>query len=129
MNNRDKLFKDMYVFVRKWNRSTRRVLEMEIERKDVQDTLQLKKSLAETTVVQGHKIVAELSFLLYGRFVDMGVGRGRGMETREGNTSRLNDNNKKWFNRPYYGRLSTLRGVVGIKVMDSWQQTIKELEK
>lgn len=123
---RDRLFKEMWDFAQRWNRATRRVLDREIMRKDVKDTEALQKSLEGTTAANGDKIIVEIGFLLRGRFVDMGVGNGRGMETRESNTKALRE--KRWYSPAWYGRLNTLQGVVGIKVMEEVVDTFKQLE-
>lgn len=56
--------------------------------------------------------VIEFSFPTYGRFVDMGVGKGRTM--RQGNRKP-----RRWYMVVYYRRLAVLRRLAAINVQNA----------
>ncbi|MFN3802471.1 hypothetical protein [Belliella pelovolcani] len=74
------------------------------------------------------KLESVLEFLLRGRFIDMGVGRGSSkLESREGNAQLLGVKSRKpkrWYSRAYWGRLYDLQGVLGYQLMESAIQAI-----
>jgi hypothetical protein len=69
-------------------------------------------------------IEANFSFLKEGRFVDMGAGRGSKIESQKGNReiitgkARKTRKPKKWYSRPFYGRLYALQGVMGANISE-----------
>jgi hypothetical protein len=76
---------------------------------------------------------SEMSFLVRGRFVDMGAGRASTkIETLEGNRQLLEAKKtkarvpKKWYARVYWGRLNDLQGVIGYRIMESAVRSIKD---
>jgi hypothetical protein len=73
---------------------------------------------------------SQMDFLLRGRFVDMGVGRGRKIESRQTNRELLSPTKarkpKKWFSRAYYGRLNDLQGVLGYQLIEASIRSVKD---
>ena len=127
MSSKDR-FRTLYNVVRTWQRGTNRVLAREIRDKDVRDSLALEQSLAGSTTYAPPNIVAEVSFLLHGRFVDMNVGRGRGLgETRKSNKRILKK--QRWYSPAWYGRLNKLQGAIGFRIMDDVEEIMKQYER
>lgn len=77
----------------------------------------------------GDMIGYDLSFLTYGRFRDMGVGRGTSLsvETTLGNREIIRNRGRRpgrWYARPFYGRLNALQGVLGHSLMEQAIQSV-----
>jgi hypothetical protein len=79
----------------------------------------------------------DLSFLLRGRYRDMGAGRGRGkdlavkLESSTTNREIIQGRGRskikpaKWYSKPFYGRLNMLQGVIGMKTMEQSIQIVR----
>lgn len=121
-------FRTLYEVVHRWQRGTKRVLLQEIFDKRVQDTFKLEDSLSGSTTFISPNIIADISFLMHGRFVDMNVGRGRPIgHTRVMSKARLKD--KKWYSPAYYGRLSKLHAAIGYTLIEDIRTSMKSIEK
>ena len=115
-----------------WMRRTQVIFHREITRLKIGETNQLDKSI-EQEVRQKSEAMLEgcFEFLMRGRFVDMGAGRGaRKLETREGNRQLLQKGKgrrpKKWYSRAFWGRLNDLQGVLGYRMMEAAIDSVKD---
>lgn len=63
-----------------------------------------------------HKV--EFLYDYYGKFVDMGVGRGVSLVTRDTQTARKP---KPWFSNVFYRRLGQLRGLISSRTAQNIQ--------
>jgi hypothetical protein len=113
---------------RKWVKGTFDILIQNIDDLDVKDSEDLRKSLNSRVVEIGRGYLqGEFSFEEHGRFQDMGAGRKRLSEStvdRKGRKLKVRKP-KKWYSRPFYGRINDLQGVMGYELMESAVETIK----
>lgn len=123
----------LQVFTR-WFERTEYLLKLERTKLGVRKSGALDES-QESDVRQASNslLVGELSFLVRGRFVDMGAGKkARKLESRETNGQLIDGKSpkprkpKKWFSRTFYGRLNDLQGVLGYKLMQSAIDAVKD---
>jgi hypothetical protein len=125
-------------YVQRWAERTDQVLLMMLKREDVGITEELFKSVQSRVYANASSMIGyDLSFLTYGRFRDMNVGRGRGkslsMKFESTTTNREIIQRKgrkraktaKWYSRPFYGRLNALEGAIGIRMMEQSIRAIK----
>lgn len=126
-----KMNKETELFFRKWSAKTMRILEREMRRLDVKDTDELRRGMSEAVSIEGSRLVAQLKFKLYGRFVDMGAGRPRieGQNQKRDFLISRGRKPKKWFSAPFYGRLSDLRGGIGYKMTETAIEIIRKTFK
>ncbi len=116
-----------------WTDRTLLVLEREIERWRINDTGDLKRSLESEVRKKSAEILeSQIEFLVRGRFIDMGAGRGQranGIESRAGNRALTSTSSgrkpRRWYSRALWGRLNDLQGVLGYTLMESSVQAIK----
>ena len=114
----------------RWLKVSKQRLLMELRAKKVGDTDQLYRQLSTESKWAGTTIIGELTMLVRGRFVDMGVGRGH---STKGSTRGIFDlasgrggrKPKRWYSRTWYGRLHSLHGAIGYKMMEQAIDTIK----
>lgn len=113
-----------------WFKRTELVLRREKTRLKVDDTHELDKSLSHKVHQRANDLLeGELEFLVRGRFQDMGAGRARKIETREGNRELIAGKPrkpKKWYSRAFWGRLNDLQGILGYRLMESAIDAIKD---
>ncbi|MBD3627588.1 hypothetical protein [Cyclobacterium sp.] len=114
----------------RWTERTEMVLERERKRLKVGKSGELDRSFKTRVLTVSQDLFeSQIDFLLRGRFVDMGAGRGRKIESQAGNRALLEEKSgrkpKKWYSRAYYGRLNDLQGVLGYQLMESAIQSIK----
>ncbi len=117
----------------RWTDRTLLILEREIERWRINDSGDLKRSLESEVRKKSAEILeSQIEFLVRGRFVDMGAGRGQranGIESRAGNralaSASAGRKPKRWYSRAFWGRLNDLQGALGYSLMESSIQTIK----
>ena len=115
-----------------WMKRTELIFHREITRLRIGETTQLDKSI-DQEVKQKSQTMLEgaFEFLMRGRFVDMGAGRGaRKLETREGNRQLLQKGKgrrpKKWYSRAFWGRLNDLQGIMGYRMMEAAIDSVKD---
>lgn len=113
-----------------WFRRTELVLKREKNRLRIGDTKELDRSIAQEVHRRSNELLeGTLEFLVRGRFVDMGAGKGsRKIETREGNARLLGGKRrrpKQWYSRAFWGRLNDLQGVLGYRLMEQAIDSIK----
>ncbi|MGB0521433.1 MAG: hypothetical protein ACPGJS_00665 [Flammeovirgaceae bacterium] len=120
------------IFVR-WLERAIQVLSGEIDRLDVKDTRALKESLQFRLFRQAAEVLGgEISFLLYGRFVDMGAGRKRQVDAfseREdlGKRRKLTARKPvKWYSPAFFGLINDLQGALGFQLMEQVLSDIKQ---
>lgn len=112
-------------------RRTEVIFHREITRLKIGETTQLDKSIEQEVQRKSAAMLeGAFEFLLRGRFVDMGAGKGATkLETREGNRQLLSKGKtrrpKKWYSRAFWGRLNDLQGVLGYKLMESSIDSVK----
>lgn len=117
-----------------WTRRTEYILRLEKKRWEVGETGSLDRSL-DTRVIRlaESMLESQLEFLVRGRFVDMGAGRARKIESRGTNADLIRSKSKskprkpkRWYSRAYYGRINDLQGVLGYQLMESAIQSVKD---
>ncbi len=96
-----------------WAVRTRQILSDNIDRLKVIESGELKASLRVDTKISGTQIICSFKFMLKGKFVDMGAGRGR-----KANDKKNRNKTKQWYCRAFYGRLSSLRGMIGYRLAE-----------
>ena len=113
---------------RRWADTTLKILLRQIDKKKVKDTEKLRKSLSVKIVEIGEGFLSgEFSFMPRGRFVDMGAGRKRAFNPYESTYQKAKERKpKKWYSRPFWGRLNDLEGVMGIELMEYAVKAIKQ---
>lgn len=107
----------------RWIKRTDEVLHHELNRRGIGVSDDLDESIkSEMAHLAEGYLEGRFSFLVRGRFVDMGAGRGY---TAGGNRtgSELGDRRskrkpKQWYSRPFFGRLNDLEGAVGFAIME-----------
>jgi len=124
-------FKEVFNLSRRWLARTKEVLARERNKLGVDDTLELKQSVKTRQENNFPMIKLLLLMKLRGRFVDMGAGRNyRKIQSMENNRSRIRRRPKKWYSRPFYGRLNDLQGAIGYKMMEqALESTTRNLRK
>lgn len=113
-----------------WFKRTELVLRREKNRLRIGDSQDLDRSIDQQVHQRSNDLLeGTLEFLVRGRFVDMGAGKGsRKIETREGNARLLRGKQrrpKQWYSRAFWGRLNDLQGVLGYKLMEAAIDSIK----
>lgn len=113
-----------------WFKRTELILKREKTRMGIDDTKKLDRSMSHQVHQRANDLLeGQLEFLVRGRFVDMGVGRGSNkIETREGNARLLGGKRRKarkWYSRAFWGRLNDLQGILGYKLMESAIDSVK----
>jgi hypothetical protein len=114
-----------------WMRRTEVIFRREITRLRIGDTKDLEQSIEHEVQRKSESMLeGAFEFLIHGRFVDMGAGKGaRKLETREGNRQLLSKGKgrrpKKWYSRAFWGRLNDLQGVLGYRMMESSIDSVK----
>jgi hypothetical protein len=105
--------------VSRWAERTLEKLTLEIDRKKVIDTTSLRSSLQARISEGGNVITAEISFLVRGRFVDMGAGRKAKILALSKRKP------KKWYSPTIYRRLNVIQGALGLQMMEDSLEQIK----
>ncbi len=136
--NKPNPFEEIKSYLDQWADDTDQVLLQMMRRYDIGITEELYKSLRHRVYARSAALIGyDLSFLLRGRFRDMGAGKGRGkdlavkLESSTTNREIIRSRGRtkikpaKWYSKPFYGRLNMLQGVIGIKAMESTIQTVK----
>lgn len=109
--------KDIAPLVRDWERGVLRVLNVQLQRRKIGVTGDLKRNLQGKVIERASEVIAEITMPYSGRFVDMGAGRGQ--TARQARQSRRTARRRKpWYNKNVYGALNSLQGAVGMRVVD-----------
>jgi hypothetical protein len=114
-----------------WAKRTEVILKDQIKKQGIGVTDGLYNSIRSKVFEKADMMIeAQFNFLREGRFVDMGAGRGK-IESQEGNKALLTGGKatggrkaKKWYSRPFYGRLYALNGVIGAAISE---QVVKSI--
>lgn len=111
-----------------WAKRTDALLLANLKKLNIGVTDELYSSLQHKVYQIGSDIVGiDISFLLRGRFVDMGAGAGykKGVfESQASNRAKLTRKPKPWYSKTFYGRLNALMGVTGASVSEQAVQAI-----
>lgn len=113
----------------RWLERTEQILKGEMRRLEVRDSGDLRRGLRARLEKDGRILKGELSFLLRGRFVDMGAGRWQ--RAHEFSRRRKGGRQpKKWYSPAFYGRLDSLMGALGIEMMEeAMEKATQELKQ
>jgi hypothetical protein len=115
-----------------WMKRTEVIFHREITRLRIGETSQLDQSIEQEVKTNSETMLqGAFEFLMRGRFVDMGAGKGaRKLETREGNRQLLQRGKgrrpKKWYSRAFWGRLNDLQGIMGYRMMEAAIDSVKD---
>lgn len=115
-----------------WARYTIERLQKSIDRYKIGYTGSLRYSiLYQLASLAGSTSGVNLEFNYYGKFVDMGVGRGQKIESIKSNREVYNlvgggRKPKKWFSKTLYGELAALREIMASKYGELGTQILKE---
>lgn len=125
---------ELYNIFQDWANRTIEVLRGQIKAKNIKETDALLRSLsAKLSQQTGGVVSAQFWFNTYGRFVDMGAGRKRKIETQASNRAVWKGKGrrpKKWYSRPIHARIHRLREVMTLDVAEiALQQVLEELNK
>ena len=112
--------------VRDWAERTEQILKEQFAKRKInQDELQ--RSIRFRVYQQSASLIGvDLHFLGYGRFVDMGVGRGA-KQSLEGSRKLKGRKPKKWYSRPFYSRLYALNSIVMAELAETAIKEIKNI--
>lgn len=114
------LQKTMASTMRDFIKFTGEKFQKEIHDQDVRDSNDLYESVLTRVSAGSSKITGSINFNFYGRFVDMGVGKGvtlvekqtgRGL-TANRNPSRITRQAKPWFSKVWYKERHRLQEVL-----------------
>ncbi|MDR6196143.1 hypothetical protein [Siphonobacter sp. SORGH_AS_0500] len=113
----------VFDLVSEWANYTKERLLKQLDRKKIGITDELKRSIDYKIRVEGDQITATFSFLLYGRFVDMGVSNGikasdRSAYREASAGAEKKRVAKKWFNKPFYGRVYWLMEAIPLQTTE-----------
>lgn len=106
--------------VERWLDRTEKALLGEMRRMNVHESGRLRQGIGTGAYERGGVIVGEIAFPVYGRFVDMGAGRGARIGALSGRTP------KKWYSPTVYRRLNILQGALGIQIMEDSLKVVKD---
>lgn len=128
-------FKEVRAFLENFQEKNKAILLREMKKQGIGQSEDLYRKLSvameEKTVGLFH---LELVMLRRGRFVDMGVGRGVPIEKvkaprQRSRGAKRKRRAKKFYSKPFYGRLNDLQGAVGYKMMEEAQQIVRQAIK
>jgi hypothetical protein len=132
------LQKTMASTMREFIKFTGEKFQKEIHDQDVRDTNNLYESVLTRVSAGSSKITGSVDFNFYGRFVDMGVGKGvtlmekqtgRGL-TANRNPSRIARHPRPWFSKVWFEQRHRLQEVlardIAKKVGDSTRNSLSE---
>lgn len=126
MESAEKYQSEAEVIFRRWLDNTVKILEQERAKLKVEDKKGLKDSLRGKVIqMAANELGGQIYFLTRGRFVDMGAGRKKSI-TRFGEDPKKMRKPKKWYSRPFYGRLNDLQGALGIRLMEQGIEAIRK---
>jgi hypothetical protein len=120
----DSSFSEVFQVVQEWATRTDQILLQQMKAMGIGITDELFASVRNRVYQQaGAQIGYDLSFLMRGRYRDMGAGRRRKIESIQSNGDIIRGQKKgrkpkKWYSRAFYGRLSALNGVVSAKLSE-----------
>lgn len=117
-----------------WSGRNQTIFPLEVKKKGIGRTQSLHGSFSGKTQANAgsHTITIDQYFDDSGRYVDMGVGNGNGLEGKRVNAAiaeaagrkSKGRKPKKWM-RIQFARLNALQGAIGIKILESGIQAIK----
>ncbi len=124
---------EIYILFSRWLTKTEAILRHELRKRKIGVTDDLFKELTTDIQVRGQAVLeGNLTMLTRGRFIDMGVGRGhslggsRGSFDLDSGRTRKGRKPKKWYSRPWHGRLHSLYGAIGYSLVEQSIASIKD---
>jgi hypothetical protein len=119
--------------IQAWAKYTIERLQRSIDKKKVIDTGSLRYSLLYHLLAgpNGEISNIQLTFNYYGKFVDMGVGKGQKIESVKGNRDLISlaghgRRPKVWFSKTFYSEVTELRDLLLQNYGEEGAQIIKE---
>lgn len=119
--------------IQDWARYTAERLQRSIKKRGIGHSGDLSYSILYrlSAIANGDISSAIHEFNYYGKFVDMGVGRGQKIENVKSNGDIIRmagegRRPKKWFSKTYYAEVAELRNLLLIKYGETAAQNIKE---
>lgn len=114
-----------------WAARTEAVLKESIKKLGIGVTDELYASLKTQVIEKGGDLIdINLTFLARGRYVDMGAGQGYAKGVFEGVASNreklIGRKPKKWYSKPFYGRINALMGITGAALSEAAVKAIIE---
>lgn len=115
-----------------WLSRTVEILQQQLKKHKIGVTDELYQTLkGEATRRSAAEIQLALYFLRRGKFVDMGVGKGVPIESVQKSRERSRGSSrmrkaKKWYSKPWYGRLNDLNGVINFTISETVNGVVKE---
>jgi hypothetical protein len=116
-----------------WAKYTAQRLQKSAKKHGVKDTGDLIYSILYDVIgAAGDTTGTKHTFNFYGKFSDMGVGRGQKIESVKGNgaiialASGKKRTPKKWFSKTYYAEVAELRNLLLVKYGEDGANIIKE---
>lgn len=107
-------------FVERWADYTSQLLSRKRKQLKIYVEGELDNSFGHRITTSGSTIKVEFYFLSRGRYVDMGAGRKPKISGRyqEGTEAPKGRKPKKWYSKPFYGRLNSLNEALSAKVAE-----------
>lgn len=124
---------EMKQVVSDWAKYTIERLQKQITKKKIGVTGSLNYSLLyKLAALSGGGVSSvNLEFNYYGKFIDMGVGRGQKIESVKSNREVYNlvgggRRPKKWFSKTLYGEVAALADIMSTKYGEQGARVLKE---
>jgi hypothetical protein len=124
---------EMRQVISDWARYTIQRLQKSLDKKKVGITGSLNYSLLYQLagIADGNVSSVSINFNYYGKFVDMGVGRGHKIESVKSNRDVYSligggRRPKKWLSKTLYGEIAALREIMAIHYGEEGAQIVKE---
>jgi hypothetical protein len=124
---------EIHKVISDWARYTIERLQKSIDKKHIGVTGSLRYSLLYqlAALANGGVESVKLEFNYYGKFLDMGVGRGQKIESVKSNREVYNlvgggRKPKKWFSKTLWGEVAALTELLSVKYGDQGTRMIKE---
>lgn len=124
---------EIHKVISDWARYTIERLQKSIDKRHIGDTGSLRYSLLYhlAALAGGGVESVKLEFNYYGKFLDMGVGRGQKIESVKSNREVYNlvgggRRPKQWFSKTLWGEVAALTELLSVKYGDQGTRMIKE---
>lgn len=123
---------DISKIVERWTEINKTVLMGKLRYFDAVASGKLRQNLTTRHFEEAGKIVSEVEFALYGRFVDAGIyGKVRWHEVplhkRKNKGLGMNSNRKKWYQKTIYPRIGFLRNITEVNLQETILSKIKNV--
>ena len=120
---------EVQAYVEDWAKSVETVLIRKLDSYKIGHSGRLRASIMTEVFRQAEGTIGvKLYFERYGRFIDMGVGRGKSLSTREGfreqHDARKQRVPKPWYSRTYFAKVRQLNDVLAMKLTEEVVENI-----